>query len=83
MANRYLMKDLIQAGVWNEKIKNNIIANHGSVQQLDMIPPEIREKYLSVGMEVLGQSPELFAAAIKREIAVIGKVVKSAGIRED
>ena len=45
--------------------------------------PEIREKYLSVGMEALGQSPELFAAAIKREIAVIGKVVKSAGIRED
>jgi tripartite-type tricarboxylate transporter receptor subunit TctC len=45
--------------------------------------PEIREKYLSVGMEALGQSPEIFAAAIKREIAVIGKVVKSAGIRED
>ena len=45
--------------------------------------PEIREKYLSVGMEALGQSPEIFAAAIKREIAVIGKVVKSAGIREE
>lgn len=48
MANRYLMKDLIEAGVWNEKIKNNIIANHGSVQQLDMIPSEIREKYKTV-----------------------------------
>ena len=45
--------------------------------------PEIRDKYLSVGMEALGQSPEIFAAAIKREIAVIGKVVKSAGIRDE
>ena len=45
--------------------------------------PEIRERYLSVGMEALGYSPDIFAAAIKREMAVIGKLVKSAGIRED
>jgi len=48
MANRYLMKDLIDLGIWNETIKNNIIANHGSVQQLTMVPPEIREKYKTV-----------------------------------
>ena len=48
MANRYLMKDLIDLGMWNEKIKNNIIANHGSIQQLDGIPPEIRAKYRTV-----------------------------------
>ena len=48
MANRYLMKDLIDLGLWNETIKNNIIANHGSVQQLDMVPSEIREKYKTV-----------------------------------
>ena len=45
VANKYLMSDLIQLGLWNEKVKNNIIANKGSIQQLTMVPPEIREKY--------------------------------------
>ena len=48
MANKYLMNDLIQLDLWNEKIKNNIIANNGSIQQLDIIPSEIREKYKTV-----------------------------------
>jgi len=48
MANKYLMNDLIKLGVWNERIKNNIIANHGSVQHIDSIPIEIREKYKTV-----------------------------------
>ena len=45
VVNKYLMNELIELGLWNDKIKNNIIANKGSVQQLTMIPPEIREKY--------------------------------------
>ena len=45
VVNKYLMNELIKLGLWNDKIKNNIIANKGSVQQLTMIPPEIREKY--------------------------------------
>jgi ribonucleotide reductase alpha subunit len=48
LANKYLMRDLLKLDLWNEKIKNNIIANHGSIQHLDMIPPEIREKYRTV-----------------------------------
>jgi len=32
-------------GIWNEKVKNNIIANKGSIQQLTIIPQEIRDKY--------------------------------------
>ena len=48
MANKYLMEDLIGLGLWNEKIKNNIIANNGSVQQIDIIPQEIRDKYRTV-----------------------------------
>jgi ribonucleoside-diphosphate reductase alpha subunit len=47
-ANRYLMKDLIDAGLWNEKIKNNIIANHGSIQHVEIIPQEIKDKYKTV-----------------------------------
>lgn len=45
VANKYLMKELIDLGLWNESIKNNIIANKGSVQQLTMLPEHIREKY--------------------------------------
>jgi len=48
LANKYLMKDLIALDLWNEKIKNNIIANNGSVQQIDIIPEHIREKYKTV-----------------------------------
>jgi ribonucleotide reductase alpha subunit len=45
LPNKYLMKELIQLGLWNEQIKNNIIANKGSVQQLTMLPEHIRNKY--------------------------------------
>uniref|UniRef100_A0A6C0IFE9 ribonucleoside-diphosphate reductase n=1 Tax=viral metagenome TaxID=1070528 RepID=A0A6C0IFE9_9ZZZZ len=45
VVNKYLMKELISLGLWNEKIKNNIIANKGSIQQLDMLTDHIRNKY--------------------------------------
>jgi len=45
VVNKYLMKELISLGHWNEQIKNNIIANKGSVQQLTMLPEHIRNKY--------------------------------------
>ena len=48
MANKYLMNDLIKLDLWNEKIKNNIITNNGSIQQILDIPLEIREKYKTV-----------------------------------
>jgi len=48
LANKYLMNDLIKLDLWNEKIKNNIIANHGSVQHIDVIPQHIRDKYKTV-----------------------------------
>ena len=45
VVNKYLMKELIQLGYWNEQIKNNIIANKGSIQQLTNLPEHIRNKY--------------------------------------
>jgi ribonucleoside-diphosphate reductase alpha chain len=45
VANKYLMRDLIKLGLWNDKIKNNIIANKGSIQQLTILPEHIRNKY--------------------------------------
>jgi ribonucleotide reductase alpha subunit len=45
VVNKYLMKELIELGHWNEQIKNNIIANKGSVQQLTILPEHVRNKY--------------------------------------
>jgi ribonucleotide reductase alpha subunit len=45
VVNKYLMKELIALGLWNEQIKNNIIANKGSVQQLTILSEHLREKY--------------------------------------
>ena len=45
MANKYLMRELIELGLWDEKIKNNIIENKGSIQHIDIIPQHIRDKY--------------------------------------
>jgi ribonucleotide reductase alpha subunit len=45
VVNKYLMNELIQIGQWNEQIKNNIIANKGSIQQLDFLSKHIKDKY--------------------------------------
>ena len=45
VVNNYLMKELIDSGNWNEEIKNNIIANKGSIQQLTHLPEHTRNKY--------------------------------------
>ena len=42
---------------------------------------DIREKFLSSGVEPVGGTPQQLAATIKSEIARIGKVIKDAGIR--
>uniref|UniRef100_A0A6C0HXT0 ribonucleoside-diphosphate reductase n=1 Tax=viral metagenome TaxID=1070528 RepID=A0A6C0HXT0_9ZZZZ len=48
LANKYMMNDLIKLDLWNERIKNHIIANNGSIQTLEMVPQEIRDKYKTV-----------------------------------
>ena len=45
VVNEYLMNDLIKIDRWNEDIKNNIIANNGSVQQFKWMSDHMRNKY--------------------------------------
>jgi ribonucleotide reductase alpha subunit len=45
VVNKYLMRELIELGLWNEQTKNNIIANKGSIQQLTNVPEHLRNKY--------------------------------------
>ena len=45
MVNKYLVDELLALKLWDENIKNNIIANKGSVQYIDGLPEHIKEKY--------------------------------------
>jgi len=42
--------------------------------------PAVKERYLNLGVEVVGGPPEQFEAAIQRDMTVLGKVIKDAGI---
>jgi ribonucleoside-diphosphate reductase alpha subunit len=43
--NKWLINDLRKYGIWNEEIKNIIIASEGSVQYIDSLPIEIKNRY--------------------------------------
>ena len=45
MVNKYLIRELIDLGVWDEKVKNSIIEHRGSVQHLLNLPEHVRNKY--------------------------------------
>jgi ribonucleoside-diphosphate reductase alpha chain len=44
VVNQYLVKELIDLGLWNETLKNQIIEQKGSIQALDL-PDNIKRKY--------------------------------------
>lgn len=48
LVNKYLVKDLQSLGLWTSDIKNHIIVNDGSIQNIDAIPSEVRERYKTV-----------------------------------
>ena len=43
----------------------------------------VKEKFLSTGVETVGNSPDELAATMKSEIARMGKVIKDVGIRAE
>lgn len=48
IVNKHLMKDLIELGLWNDDMKNKLIAAKGSVQAINEIPDHIKELYKTV-----------------------------------
>ena len=48
IVNKHLLKDLVNLGLWNHDMKNKIIANNGSVQNINAIPADIKELYKTV-----------------------------------
>lgn len=45
IVNRYLMRELMAAGIWSEDMKQAIVAHNGSVQSIPQIPADIKERY--------------------------------------
>ena len=48
LVNKYLVEDLLKLGLWNEELKNSIIANKGSVSHIQNLVPHLKEKYKTV-----------------------------------
>lgn len=48
IVNKHLVRDLLELGLWTTTIKNQIVANNGSVQNISEIPEHLREVYKTV-----------------------------------
>jgi ribonucleoside-diphosphate reductase alpha chain len=48
VVNKHLLLDLVKLGLWNDEMKNAIMASNGSVQSIDAIPDNIKELYKTV-----------------------------------
>lgn len=48
VVNKFLVKDLIRLNLWNEQMKDKIIAHNGSVQYIEEIPQDVKELYKTV-----------------------------------
>ena len=46
--NKHLLRDLTANGYWTERVRNKIIADGGSVQNVQELPKEIRDIYKTV-----------------------------------
>jgi ribonucleoside-diphosphate reductase alpha chain len=48
IVNKYLVHDLNELGLWNQEMKDLIIINDGSIQNIESIPINIKQRYKTV-----------------------------------
>ena len=48
VVNKHLLEDLVELGIWNDSLKQEIMRHNGSVQNIDVIPAHIKELYKTV-----------------------------------
>ncbi|WP_282123291.1 ribonucleoside-diphosphate reductase subunit alpha [Algibacter mikhailovii] len=48
VVNKHLLEDLVELGLWNESLKQDIMRANGSVQHIDIIPQDIKDLYKTV-----------------------------------
>ncbi|MCP9768006.1 ribonucleoside-diphosphate reductase subunit alpha [Lacihabitans sp. LS3-19] len=45
VVNKHLLRDLVKIGLWNDSMKNKLIAANGSVQNISEIPDHLKDLY--------------------------------------
>jgi ribonucleoside-diphosphate reductase alpha chain len=48
VVNKHLLNDLVERGMWNETLKQEIMRHNGSVQNIERIPQDLKELYKTV-----------------------------------
>jgi len=48
VVNKHLLEDLVELGLWNEDMKQELMRANGSIQHIDIIPDDIKELYRTV-----------------------------------
>ncbi|WP_445710469.1 ribonucleoside-diphosphate reductase subunit alpha [Flavobacterium sp.] len=48
VVNKHLLHDLVELGLWDENLKQEVMRNNGSIQNIDNIPQEIKDLYKTV-----------------------------------
>ena len=48
VVNKHLLEDLVNMGLWNEDMKQELMQANGSIQQIQGIPEDIKELYRTV-----------------------------------
>jgi ribonucleoside-diphosphate reductase alpha chain len=48
VVNKHLLEDLVELGLWNDGLKQDIMRANGSVQNIDVIPQHIKDLYKTV-----------------------------------
>jgi ribonucleoside-diphosphate reductase alpha chain len=48
VVNKHLLNDLVERGLWNETLKQEIMRHNGSVQNIEGIPADLKELYKTV-----------------------------------
>ena len=68
MINKYLIRVLIEINKWNDDVKNAIIKNNGSIQNIEQLSEKIKEKYKKLENYYLTNPETLYK---KSEISII------------
>ncbi|QCX01605.1 ribonucleoside-diphosphate reductase subunit alpha [Aggregatimonas sangjinii] len=48
VVNKHLLEDLVNLGLWNENMKQELMRANGSIQHIETIPQDIRDLYKTV-----------------------------------
>ncbi|MCY4297924.1 MAG: ribonucleoside-diphosphate reductase subunit alpha [Flavobacteriaceae bacterium] len=48
VVNKHLLKDLVDKGLWNEDLKQELMRSNGSIQHIEGIPNDLKELYRTV-----------------------------------